>query len=57
MWNPAKPPCPVCGAPDPAPIYPKNLGMPAVINQFLIGYRCSNGHTFLPAEDDVEKSA
>jgi hypothetical protein len=57
MSKAAKPACPVCGVPNPEPIYPKSLGMPAVIKQFLIGYRCSNGHTFLPAAGEVEESA
>jgi hypothetical protein len=52
MSNLAKPACPVCGVEDPEPIYPKTLGMPALIKQSLIGYRCSNGHTFPPPEDE-----
>ena len=40
-------PCPVCGNSDTKPIYPKSLGMPYA-KQMLIGYRCCEGHTFLP---------
>ena len=56
MSDPVKPACPVCGIQNPEPIYPKSLGMPAA-KQSLIAYRCSNGHTFLPPEDEIAHAA
>ena len=47
MSDSAKPVCPACGTQNPEPIYPESLGLPKA-KQSLIGYRCSNGHTFLP---------